>query len=57
VKHFLSRVSGNEFALFCKDTSLLNAERLASLILKGLAEPFALMVNTLTSIAVRLGRI
>jgi diguanylate cyclase (GGDEF)-like protein len=50
-EHFVSRISGDEFALFCKDTSLPNAERLATVILKGLAEPFVVMGITLTSTA------
>lgn len=50
-KHFVSRVSGDEFALFCKDTSLPNAEKLAIAILKGVAEPFVVMGISLASTA------
>jgi diguanylate cyclase (GGDEF)-like protein len=50
-KHFVSRIGGDEFALFCKDTDLLSAEKLATVILEGLAEPFVVMGIPLTSTA------
>jgi diguanylate cyclase (GGDEF)-like protein len=50
-RHFVARISGDEFALFCKDTTLPAAEELATVLLQGLAEPFVVMGITLASTA------
>ena len=38
-KHFIARLSGDEFAVFCEDLDLYGAEKLANTIIMGLAEP------------------
>lgn len=50
-KQFVARVSGDEFALFCKDTTLADAEAFATVILKRLAEPFTVTGIKLASTA------
>jgi diguanylate cyclase (GGDEF)-like protein len=38
-EHFIARLSGDEFAVFCEDLDLSGAEKLANVIARGLAEP------------------
>jgi diguanylate cyclase (GGDEF)-like protein len=50
-KYFVARASGDEFALFCQNTTLADAEKLATVVLESLAEPFVVMGIKLASTA------